>query len=70
LIISTIYAIKRKDGTYIKFAFNRVLLYSKDFKFLGTRVYGPICKEFKKNIRSFKFKDQTRKIVSYSQYTL
>ena len=70
LVVSLIYDTKRKDGTIIRFVFNRVLLYSKDYKFLGTRVYGPICKEFKKNIRSFKFKDQTRKIVSYSQYTL
>lgn len=70
LVISIVFNTKRKDGSIIRFAFNRVLLFSKDYKFLGTRVYGPICKEFKMGIRSLKFKDQIRKIVSYSQYTL
>ena len=70
LIISVRYNTNRKDGSILKFDYNRILLFSKDQKFLGTRVYGPICKEFKKNIRFFKFRDQVRRIVSYSQYTL
>jgi large subunit ribosomal protein L14 len=70
LVISVTYRINRKDGVILKFINNRVLLFSKEQKFLGTRVYGPICKEFKKNIRFFKFRDQVRRIISYSRYTV
>jgi large subunit ribosomal protein L14 len=51
--------IKRLNGHYIKFDSNRALTLSDNYKFLGTRVYGPICKEIKKSI--------FKRIISYSK---
>jgi large subunit ribosomal protein L14 len=57
LIISTKKQTNRKDGSYIKFDKNRVLTFSEPTRygpagkstmipnFLGTRVFGPICRE-------------------------
>lgn len=50
LIISLKYNHFRRDGIIFSFSSNRLLLFNKDYKFLGTRVYGPISKEFKKNL--------------------
>jgi len=67
MIIMISQYIKRKDGTYIKFTKNRILLLSKNYKFLGSRVYGITLKELKFQI----LKDQNKKqryfkILSYS----
>jgi len=67
LIIMVSQYIKRKDGTFIKFYDNRVLLLSKNYKFLGSRVYGVNLKELKFQI----IKDQNKKqkyfkLLSYS----
>jgi large subunit ribosomal protein L14 len=59
LIISTKKQTNRKDGSYIKFDKNRVLTFSEPTRygpagkstmipnFLGTRVFGPICREIR-----------------------
>jgi len=59
--------IKRKDGTYIKFTKNRVLLLSKTYKFMGTRVYGTILKELRFQMFKNQYKKQKYvKLLSYS----
>jgi len=67
LIITLTRWVRRKEGSFIKFFLNQVVLFTKQYKFLGTRVYGIIAKEVhfctgidKKERRYF------QKIVSYS----
>ena len=38
---------KRKNGIYVHFYFNKVLLLSEQKKIVGTRIYGPIAFEIK-----------------------
>lgn len=57
LLVATKKSTNRHDGSYIKFDENRVLTFSEPTKFgpaskstmipnfLGTRIFGPICKE-------------------------
>jgi large subunit ribosomal protein L14 len=67
LIVGISYWIYRIDGNLVKFFSNRLLLFNKQFKFLGTRVYGSILKEIKiKNITEKKNKKYFQKIFSYS----
>jgi len=67
LIIMISQHIKRKDGTYIKFTKNRILLLSKTYKFLGTRVYGTILKELRFQMFNNQYKKQKYlKLLSYS----
>lgn len=47
LIVSITSWISRIDGVFIKFFSNRLLLFTKQFKFLGTRIYGTVLKELK-----------------------
>lgn len=48
LIIHTKKGILRKDGRCIKFAFNSVILLTRlQEKTIGTRIYGPLLKEFR-----------------------
>jgi ribosomal protein L14 len=64
----------RKDGCIVKFAQNRVLLFSIDEtknKFLGTRLYGGIMKELKFQIyKNKKEKQKYFKIISYANSIL
>ena len=67
LIVMINQYIRRQDGTYIKFSQNRILLLSKNYKFLGSRIYGVNLKELKFQI----LKDQNKKqkyfkLLSYS----
>jgi len=59
LIIGVTAKTKRRRGKYIKFDKNRAVLLSEKRKFLGTRVYGPLCKELKNSGRRYKFKKLT-----------
>lgn len=52
----------RFDGTKIKFDRNKVAIFSQG-KFLGTRLYGPLCKE----IKSKNFKNRYSQILSLSK---
>ena len=47
LIISTARRFQRPKGQTLKCNKNRVLLLSHQNKFLGTRVYGPLCREIR-----------------------
>ncbi|MBI2414910.1 50S ribosomal protein L14 [candidate division WWE3 bacterium] len=38
---------RRKDGTYIRFDDNAVVLIGKDNAMLGTRIFGPVAREIK-----------------------
>jgi large subunit ribosomal protein L14 len=67
LIISSKHKTKRLDSTNVKFSKNRSLIMNEEFRYLGTRVYGPICKE----IRNTKAKEvKYKRIISYSGYTV
>lgn len=67
LIISLKKKTRRNDGSFLKNDANRVLLLTDTFKFIGTRVYGPICKEIRvtpeKRVRY-------KRIISYSELTV
>ena len=47
LIIGVKSWVYRLDGAFIKFFSNRILLFNKQFKFIGTRIYGILLKEVK-----------------------
>ena len=71
LIITVAQWLRREEGSFIKFFFNKVLLFTKQYKFLGTRVYGIVSKEVrscaeieKKERRYF------QKIISYSSLAI
>jgi large subunit ribosomal protein L14 len=66
LLISTKREQRRKRVTFIKFKENRVLMLSDQNKFLGTRVYGPICKEMRGGNNELNYKT----IISYSRATV
>ena len=57
---------RRSNGVWIKSNQNKILLLNESLKFLGTRVYGPICRDIRQNHNKNKFK----KIISYSKLTL
>jgi ribosomal protein L14 len=54
----------RKNGIFIKFNKNRVLLINDQLKFLGTRYKGPISKEI------YKYKKKILKIISLAKKIL
>lgn len=67
LIIMVKNSIIRQDGTVVKFNNNRVLLFSNSHKFLGSRIYSPLAKEIRSNLRIIKKEKQKYlKIFSYS----
>lgn len=66
LVISTVKEKQRRKGYSVKFDQNRVLMLSEQDKFLGTRVYGPICKE----IRGGEKENLYKQIIYYSRYTV
>lgn len=63
LLIGTAKKKKRRKGYYVNFDGNRALLLSDQNKFLGTRIYGPICKE----IRGGKKEVFYKQIISYAK---
>ena len=60
LIINSKYKYKRKNGFFIKFKKNKIVLLNHGLIFLGSNVKAVLCKEIKK------FKKQFKKIISYS----
>ena len=71
LIIGIKYWVFRLDGTFIKFFSNNLLLFNKQFKFIGTRIYGLIFKEVKiKNLKEKKYKNYFHKIITYSSFMI
>lgn len=66
LLVARVKNTRRKDGIFVRYDRNKVLIFSLQDKFLGTRVYGPICKE----IRGGKNEVRYKQIISYSGATL
>ena len=67
LIVGIRYWIKRLDGTFIKCFSNNLLLFSKQFKFIGTRIYGTVLKDIKiTGLKDKKNRKYFNKIFSYS----
>lgn len=67
LIASVVYWISRIDGTFVKFFSNRLLLFTKQFKFLGTRIHGSVLKEIKSTcLMENKNKKFFQKVFSYT----
>ena len=67
-IVTTSYWTFRCDGVRVKFFSNGVLLFSRNCKFLGTRIYGMFLKEVK--LVGSKARTQKKyflKIVSYNK---
>ncbi len=60
----------RPTGFYYRFFDNHILLFNLQFKFLASRVYGLISKEFKKKIYRFKGIKFYYKLLSYSSSVL
>lgn len=46
MIVRTVKALRRPDGTYIQFSENAAVIL-KDGKMLGTRIFGPIANEIR-----------------------
>lgn len=69
IIVSSKSWTKKLDGSFIKAFKNRGLLLDKFFKFLGTRIYGPVPKEL---LQGFNFldNDKSKKIISFSKYLI
>jgi large subunit ribosomal protein L14 len=67
LIVGVSYWVYRVDGTFVKFFTNRLLLFNKQIKFLGSRIYGIFLKEIKvKNFGDGKNQKYFHKIFLYS----
>ncbi len=47
VVVRTKKAVRRKDGTYIKFDQNAAVIIDDSNEPLGTRVFGPICRELR-----------------------
>lgn len=60
----------RKTGFIYRLTDNRVLIFNLQFKFLATRIYGLISKEFKKKIYRFRGVRFYYKLLSYSSAVL
>lgn len=63
LLITSTNKTKRPDGSYIKYDFNKVLIINLQNKFLGTRIYSPLCKELRGGNNEVKYKQ----IFTYSR---
>ena len=71
LIVGIAYWIGRVDGTFVKFFTNRLLIFNKQTKFLGSRIYGAILKETKAtNLHEKKNQKYFQKVFSYSLGTI
>ena len=42
---------KRKDGTYIRFDDNAIVIIGKDMLPKGTRIFGPVARELRENFQ-------------------
>lgn len=49
VIVRTRKMINRKDGTYVRFDDNAIVIIGKDLQPKGTRVFGPIGRELRNN---------------------
>jgi large subunit ribosomal protein L14 len=47
VIVRTAFAIRRDDGSYVRFDNNAVVLIDKDMNPVGTRIFGPVARELR-----------------------
>jgi large subunit ribosomal protein L14 len=47
VVVRTRKAVKRKDGTYIRFDQNAAVVVDDQGEPIGTRVFGPVCRELR-----------------------
>ena len=47
VIVRTKKAVRRKDGSYLRFDENAVVIINNDFQPKGTRVFGPVARELR-----------------------
>ncbi|MGX7582852.1 50S ribosomal protein L14 [Candidatus Vidania fulgoroideorum] len=62
LIINTIYGIKRKNGNYLKFYKNSVVILNNNFDLISTRVFGIVPREIK-NTYFYKILSMCKNVV-------
>ena len=60
----------RPSGFYYRFFDNKILIFNLQFKFLASRVYGLISKEFKRRIYRFRGVRFYYKLLAYSSAVL
>lgn len=70
IIIGVKYWVCRPTGFYYRFFQNRIIIFNLQFKFLATRVYGLISKEFKKKVYRFRGLRFYYKLLAYSSTVL
>lgn len=70
IIIGTNYWTLRSNGFYYKFFNNNIIIFNLQFKFLATRIYGIISKEFKKKNYKFRGVRFYYKLLSFSSTVL
>lgn len=66
LLVATAAKKKRPDGHYIRYDYNKVLVFNFENKFLGTRIYSPLCREIRGGKNEVKYKQ----IITYSRTVL
>lgn len=49
VIVRTKKEVRRKDGSYIRFDDNAVVLLTNTGELRGTRIFGPVCRELREN---------------------
>lgn len=49
VIVRTVNALKRSDGSYIKFDDNACVIIKDDKSPVGTRIFGPVARELREN---------------------
>lgn len=69
-IVGVKYWNQRKSGFFYRFKDNRILIFNLQFKFMGTRIYGLISKEFKKKVYRFRGIRFYYKLLAYSSAIL
>lgn len=71
LVVGINYWLSRNDGTLIRFFKNCVLIFNKQFKFLGSRVYSIILKEVKIKVLKYKkYRTYFKKIIIYNSFVV
>jgi large subunit ribosomal protein L14 len=71
LIIGIRFWVYRYNGFYIKLFSNNILIYNKQFKFLGSRIYGLLLKEVQiKNIKIKQYRTYFNKIITYKSFII
>ncbi len=47
VVVRTVYGLRRKNGSYIKFDDNAAVILKEDNTPLGTRIFGPVARELR-----------------------